>query len=97
MILRTIYPRPIFLPNAASFFEISQVFRMSLRNPSLLGFFVMDVRYTAGPRYIDGVNIDADVLASIPIEAEVGITDPVTDLKGRGYEPGQKNLDGTDL
>ena len=57
----------------------------------------MDVTYTTGPRYIDGVNIDADVLASIPIEAEVEITDPVTDFKGRGYEPGQKNLDGTDL
>ena len=57
----------------------------------------MDVSYTTGPRYIDGVNIDADVVASIPTEVEIGIADPVTDLKGRGYEPNQKNLDGTDL
>jgi len=57
----------------------------------------MDVTYTTGPRYIDGVNIDEDVLASIPSVMEVEITDPVTDLKGRGYEPGQKNLDGSEL
>lgn len=63
----------------------------------MLGFFAMDVSYTTGPRYIDGVNIDADVDASIPVVTEIDIADPVTDLKGRGYEPGQKNLDGTDL
>jgi len=57
----------------------------------------MDVTYTTGPRYIDGVNIDADADASIAIVSEVEIADPVTDLKGRGYEPGQKNLDGSDL
>ena len=63
----------------------------------MLGFFFMDVSYTTGPRYIDGVNIDADINASIPAVSEILITDPVTDMKGRGYEPGQKNLDGTDL
>jgi len=58
----------------------------------------MEVTYTTGPRYIDGVNIDADANAGFPIkEAEVGISDPVTDLAGRGYEPGQKNRDGGDL
>ena len=57
----------------------------------------MDVSYTTGPRYVNGVNIDADVVASMPVETEIGIADPVTDLKGRGYEPGQKNLDGTEL
>ena len=57
----------------------------------------MDVTYTVGPRYIDGVNIDADVDAGIAIASEVEITDPVTGLMGRGYEPGQKNLDGSDL
>lgn len=57
----------------------------------------MDVSYTTGPRYIDGVNIDADILASVPVEMEIEITSPVSDLKGRGYEPGQKNLDGTEL
>lgn len=63
----------------------------------MLGFFVMDVTYTTGPRYINGVNIDADVLASVAEEHEVSISDPVTGLKGLGYEPGQKNLDGGDL
>ena len=61
-------------------------------------FNVMDVTYSVGPRYIDGVNIDADVDASIPSKVyERDITDPVTDFTGRGYEPGQKNLDGSDL
>jgi hypothetical protein len=57
----------------------------------------MDVSYTTGPRYIDGVNIDADVDASVAIETEAQISDPVTGLLGLGYQPGQKNLDGTDL
>lgn len=55
------------------------------------------VEYTKGPRYIDGVNIDADIDASIPKVDERAIDEPVTDYKGRGYEPGQKNLDGSDL
>ena len=57
----------------------------------------MEVTYTVGPRYIDGVNIDADVNASLAAEAEVEISDPVTGLTGKGYEPGQKNTDGSDL
>lgn len=58
----------------------------------------MEVTYTIGPRYIDGVNIDADVDASIPkVVADREISDPVTGLTGRGYEPGQKNRDGSDL
>ena len=57
----------------------------------------MEVTYTVGPRYIDGVNIDADVDASFAVEAEVEISDPVTGLTGKGYEPGQKNADGSDL
>lgn len=57
----------------------------------------MDVIYSTGPRYIDGINIDADVNASIPTEIEIDIADPVTGLKGEGYEPGQKNKDGGDL
>ena len=55
------------------------------------------VEYTKGPRYIDGVNIDQDVAASFPKETERAIDEPVTDLNGRGYEPGQKNKDGSDL
>lgn len=57
----------------------------------------LPVTYTTGPRYIDGVNIDADVDASIPKVDERDIADPVTGYKGRGYEPGQKNRDGSEL
>ena len=58
----------------------------------------MDVTYSEGPRYIDGVNIDADANAAlISAEAEVDIADSVTGLGGLGYQPGQKNLDGSDL
>ena len=58
----------------------------------------MEITYTTGPRYIDGINIDADVNASHPTkQQEREIADPVTDLNGRGYEPGQQNKDGTPL
>ena len=58
----------------------------------------MEITYSVGPRYIDGVNIDADVNASIPkVVAEQEIDEPVTGLTGEGYEPGQKNKDGSDL
>lgn len=58
----------------------------------------MEVTYSVGPRYIDGVNIDLDANASIPVViAEQEISDPVTGLTGQGYEPGQKNRDGGDL
>lgn len=57
----------------------------------------MEVTYTSGPRYIDGVNIDADVDASFAKETEIKIDDPVTGLQGEGYEPGQKNKDGSEL
>lgn len=62
------------------------------------GFIVMDVTYSVGPRLVDGVNLDADIDASIASEiSELDISDPVTNLAGTGYEPGQKNLDGSDL
>jgi len=58
----------------------------------------MEVTYTTGPRYIDGVNIDADVDASVPKKVqERAIDEPVTGLKGRGYQPGQENRDGSPL
>ena len=58
----------------------------------------MEVTYSSGPRYIDGVNIDIDANAGIPVViAERDIADPVTGLCGLGYEPGQKNKDGGDL
>jgi len=58
----------------------------------------MEITYTTGPRYIDGVNIDADVNASTPAkEVETSIEAPVTGLTGKGYEPNQQNKDGTPL
>ena len=58
----------------------------------------MEITYSIGPRYIDGVNIDQDVDASFPKkQAELEIDNPVTGLGGIGYEPGQKNKDGSDL
>lgn len=58
----------------------------------------MEVTHSAGPRYIDGINIDADVAAShAKVIAEQQISDPVTGMDGRGYQPGQENLDGSPL
>ena len=58
----------------------------------------MEVTYSIGPRYIDGVNIDVDANASMPKPVtEQEISDPVTGIDGVGYEPGQKNRDGSDL
>ena len=56
------------------------------------GFYV---EYSVGPRFIDGVNIDLDANATIDIkETEIEISDPVTGLLGKGYEPIQYNKDG---
>ena len=58
----------------------------------------MDITYSSGPRYIDGVNIDADVDASFPSKVqERTVDEPVTGLFGKGYEPGQENKDGSPL
>ena len=54
-----------------------------------------EVTYSHGPRYIDGVNIDADFNgAPVSAETELQIDEPVQGLAGKGYEPGQKNRDG---
>lgn len=56
------------------------------------------VEYSAGPRYIDGINIDADTNSTVKVrEQERQISEPVTGLNGLGYQPGQKNADGTEL
>ena len=56
------------------------------------------IEYSVGPRFIDGVNIDVDANATTEIKVtEAEISEPVTDLIGEGYEPGQKNRDGSDL
>jgi len=57
----------------------------------------VNISYTVGPRFIDGINIDFSVEASVPCELEVEISEPVTGLLGIGYEPGQKNRDGGEL
>jgi len=58
----------------------------------------MEITYSEGPRYIDGINIDADANASLAkVIAEQEISAPVTGIDGIGYEPGQKNKDGSDL
>lgn len=56
------------------------------------------ITYSVGPRYIDGVNIDVDANATVDIKSvELPIDSPVTGLSGKGYEPGQKNRDGSPL
>tara|TARA_Y100001972_G_C7567421_1_gene284860 strand:+ start:46 stop:222 length:177 start_codon:yes stop_codon:yes gene_type:complete len=58
----------------------------------------MEITYSTGPRYINGVNIDIDSNSAIPVViAEQQISDPVTGLAGKGYIPGQENRDGSEL
>lgn len=58
-----------------------------------------DIQYLKGPRYIDGVNIDADIVAAHPKVIVRQIDDPVNDgsLGEPAYAPGSKNLDGSPL
>ena len=59
-----------------------------------------EIQYITGPRILlDGTNLDAGVNASHPIIQNRAITDPVSDgsLGEPGYEPGQKNYDGTPI
>lgn len=61
---------------------------------------MVEFTYTTGPRILeDGTNLDADFQGGHPVIYRRQITDPVSDgsLGPPGYEPGQKNLDGTDL
>lgn len=56
-----------------------------------------EVEYLDGPRYIDGVNIDADIVASHPVVTRREIADPVNDgsLGIPTYVPGSTNKDGS--
>ena len=58
-----------------------------------------DIQYSKGPRYIDGINIDADIIAGEPIVSRRQISDPVNDgsLGKPTYAPGSLNKDGTPL
>lgn len=61
---------------------------------------MVDFTYHEGPRILeDGTNLDADIIAAHPRIQRRSIADPVSDgsLGAPGYEPGQKNLDGSDL
>ena len=61
---------------------------------------VVNFTYCHGPRILeDGTNLDSDIIATHPRVQYRSITDPVSDgsLGDPGYEPGQKNLDGTEL
>lgn len=55
--------------------------------------------YLIGPRYIDGVNIDADIISAQPIIQRRQISDPVNDgsLGRPSYVAGSANKDGTEL
>lgn len=56
-----------------------------------------DVEYTKGPRYINGVNIDAGIQASHPVVRHRQISDPVNDgsLGEPSYVSTATNKDGT--
>lgn len=58
-----------------------------------------DIKFVKGPRYLDGVNLDSDIIATDPKIQHRSITDPVSDgsLGKYGYAEGQKNRDGSDL
>lgn len=62
---------------------------------------MIEFEYKEGPRILpDGTNMDKDFQGAIPKNVQNRqITDPVSDgsLGPPGYEPGQKNLDGSDL
>ena len=56
------------------------------------------IEYSNSPRYIDGINIDADTEASHPVTiVEQPISAPVTGIDGIGYQSGQQNKDGGSL
>lgn len=56
-----------------------------------------EIVYTTGPRYIDGVNIDADIIASHPVIVEKQVYESVNDgsLGAPQYALGSTNKDGT--
>jgi hypothetical protein len=60
---------------------------------------VNDPEYLIGPRYVDGINLDADIIAAQPVIQRRQITDPVNDgsLGKPAYAPGSKNKDGSEL
>lgn len=61
---------------------------------------MIEFEQVKGPRILaDGTNLDADIISADPVVIRRQITDPVSDgsLGAPGYQPGQKNLDGSPL
>ena len=61
---------------------------------------MVEFTHSIGPRILqDGTNLDQDIVSAVPQIQYRSIADPVSDgsLGYSGYEPGQKNLDGSDL
>lgn len=58
-----------------------------------------EIQYLKGPRFVNGVNLDADILADHPKTVVRQITDPVNDgsLGAPAYAEGSRNKDGTPL
>ena len=56
-----------------------------------------EIVYTTGPRYIDGVNIDADIIAGHPAVVEKQVYESVNDgsLGTPQYALGSTNKDGS--
>lgn len=56
-----------------------------------------DIQYLNGARIVDGINLDADILASHPTVQRREITDSVNDgsLGTPAYAPGSQNKDGS--
>lgn len=56
-----------------------------------------EIEYLDGPRYIDGINIDIDIIAAHPNIVVRQVNDPVNDgsLGVPTYAPGSTNKDGT--
>lgn len=53
--------------------------------------------HLTGPRYLDGINLDADILAVHPVISKRQIDDPVNDgsLGKAAYAQGSTNKDGS--
>lgn len=59
---------------------------------------MIEFEYYKGPRILeDGTNLDSDIVSCEPLIYRRSITDPVSDgsLGVPGYQPGQRNLDGS--
>lgn len=56
-----------------------------------------DIQYLKGHRILDGVDLDADILAAEPFIRRRGPADPVNDgsLGTPAYVPGSQNKDGS--